>query len=70
MVVSTALGNGTAQRIHNRNRVSAALDPGKAYVKGYEYESISTEYVDVKKGRGTQTQESFPINPNFGNYLG
>ena len=69
MVVSTALGNGTAQKIHNRNRVSAALDPGKAYVKGYEYESISTEYVDVKKGRGTQTQTSFPINPNFGNFF-
>jgi len=69
MVVSTALGNGTAQRIHNRNRVSAALDPGKAYVKGYEYESISTEYVDVKKGRGTQSQTGFPINPNFGNYF-
>ncbi|RZD48139.1 MAG: hypothetical protein CXT78_01680 [Thaumarchaeota archaeon] len=69
MVVSTALGNGTAQRIHNRNRVSAALDPGKAYVKGYEYESIATEYVDVKKGRGTQTQTAFPINPNFGNYF-
>jgi len=69
MVVSTALGNGTAQRIHNRNRVSVALDPGKAYVKGYEYESISTEYVDVKKGRGTQTQTSFPVNPNFGNYF-
>ena len=69
MVVSTALGNGTAQRIHNRNRVSAALDPGKAYVKGYEYESISTEYVDVKKGRGTQTQTAFPVNPNFGNFF-
>ena len=69
MVVGTALGNGSAQRIHNRNRVSAALDPGKAYVKGYEYESISTEYVDVKKGRGTQTQTSFPVNPNFGNYF-
>ena len=69
MVVSTALGNGTAQRIHNRNRVSAALDPGKAYVKGYEYESIATEYVDVKKGRGTQTQTAFPINPNFGNFF-
>ena len=69
MVVGTALGNGTAQRIHNRNRVSAALDPGKAYVKGYEYESISTEYVDVKKGRGTQTQTSFPVNPNFGNFF-
>ena len=62
MVVSTALGNGTAQRIHNRNRVSAALDPGKAYVKGYEYESISTEYVDVKKNGGESYSVKSPID--------
>ena len=69
MVVGTALGNGTSQTIYNRNRVSAALDPGKAYVKGYEYESMGTEYVDVKKGREVTTETTFPINPNFGNSL-
>ena len=69
MVVSTALGDGTSQTLFNRARVSAALDPGKAYVKGYEYESISTEYVDVKKGRDITTEVNFPINPNFGNNL-
>ena len=67
MIVDTALGDGTSQTIYNRNRVSAALDAGKAYVKGYEYESIGTEYVDVKKGRDVTTETSFPINPNFGN---
>jgi hypothetical protein len=67
MVVSTALGDGTSQVLHNNNRVSAALEPGKAYVKGYEYESIGAEYVDVKKGREVFTQTTFPINPNFGN---
>ena len=67
MIVDTALGDGTAQTIYNRNRVSAALDAGKAYVKGYEYESIGTDYVDVKKGRDVLTETSFPINPNFGN---
>ena len=67
MVVDTALGDGTSQTLYNRNRVSAALDAGKAYVKGYEYESIGTEYVDVKKGRDVLTETSFPINPNFGN---
>ena len=36
-------------------------------MKGYEYESIGTEYVDVKKGRDVLTETSFPINPNFGN---
>ena len=69
MVVGTALGNGTSQKLYNRNRISAALDPGKAYAKGYEYESIGTEYVDVLKGREVITETSFPINPNFGNSL-
>ena len=69
MVVSNALGDGTSQTIFNNNRVSAALEPGKAYVKGYEYESIGAEYVDVKKGREVQTQTTFPINPNFGNNI-
>ena len=67
MIVDSALGDGTAQTLYNRNRVSAALDAGKAYVKGYEYESIGTNYVDVKKGRDVLTETSFPINPNFGN---
>ena len=67
MVVDSALGDGSVQTIYNRNRVSAALDAGKAYVKGYEYESIGTSYVDVKKGRDVLTETSFPINPNFGN---
>ena len=69
MVVGTALGNGSAQTLYNRNRISAALDPGKAYAKGYEYESIGTEYVDVLKGREVTTEATFPINPNFGNSL-
>ena len=32
ITVSTALGDGTSQTIYNRNRISAALDPGKAYI--------------------------------------
>ena len=69
MVVSNALGDGTSQTIYNRNRVSAAMEPGKAYVKGFEFESIGVNYVDLKKGRNTTTETSVPINPNFGNNL-
>ena len=67
MVVNTALGDGTSQTIFNNNRVSAALEPGKAYVKGFEFETIGVSYTDVKKGRGTDIATSQPINPNFGN---
>ena len=67
MVVNTALGDGTSQTIFNNNRVSAALEPGKAYGKGFEFETIGVSYTDVKKGRGTDIATSQPINPNFGN---
>ena len=73
---ANTLTTDTALQVQNGNTVisfenkfSAGLDPGKAYVKGYEYESIGVEYVDVKKGRGTTTTTSLPINPNMGNSL-
>ena len=43
--------------------------PGKAYVKGYEYESISTKYVNVDKGRDTLTVNSYSLSTSFGNKL-
>ena len=69
MVINTALGDGTSQTMYNNERISAAMEPGKAYVKGFEYESIGVDYVDVKKGRGTTTTTNLPINPNMGNSL-
>ena len=62
MVVNTALGDGTSQTILNNNRISAALEPGKAYVKGYEYESIGVEYVDVKKGQRNNYNYKFTLS--------
>ena len=51
-----AIGVATAnQSIHFESKFSAGLDPGKAYVKGYEYESIATKFVTVDKGRDTFT---------------
>jgi hypothetical protein len=69
MVVSNALGDGSSQTIYNRNRVSAAVEPGKAYVKGFEFETIGPNFIDVKKGRVTDISTSLPITPNFGNNI-
>ena len=64
------LATGTAdQSIHFENKYSAGLDPGKAYVKGYEYESIATKYVDVEKGRDNANVATFGLNTAFGNIL-
>ena len=41
----------------------------KAYVRGYEIETIGTRYVDVDKARDFETQNAFPTRFDFGNFV-
>ena len=45
------------------------LSPGKAYVKGYEVETINTIFVDVPKPRTTQQELDTTIPFAFGNQI-
>ncbi|MBT4935170.1 DUF4815 domain-containing protein, partial [Candidatus Woesearchaeota archaeon] len=65
----TLITSTSGQTIKFESKLSAGLDPGKAYVKGHEYESISTKYVTVDKGRDTLTVNSYSLNTSFGNKL-
>ena len=76
--VSTAntLATATQLQVQNgntiisfENKFSAGLEPGKAYVKGYEYESVGTQYVTVEKGRDTRTEENAGLSTSIGNRL-
>lgn len=49
-------------------KLQLSIQPGSAYIKGYEFRTISTEYVDIDKARTTQTDENREINGKFGNY--
>ena len=51
------------------NKVSAGIEAGKAYIKGYEYETISTKFLDVDKGRDTATVNAFSIASPVGNRI-
>ena len=53
----------------NNELISAGLEAGKAYVKGYEYESIATRYVDVEKGRDTANIADYIVAADYGNSL-
>ena len=46
------------------SKIAAGMESGKAYVKGYEIETLSTTTVDVPKPRTTQkiTNESLPFS--------
>jgi len=48
---------------------SVGLEAGKAYVKGYEYESIATQYIDVERGRDTANVSDYIIASDYGNSL-
>ena len=69
MTVADAIGSGETQRLVNNDKVSVGLESGKAYIRGYEYESMGTNFVDMRKGRDTATALNAVVNPNFGNYF-
>jgi hypothetical protein len=50
-------------------KLAIGLEPGKAYVEGYEIEKISTEYVDVDKSREFVQVDNAVIPATIGNYL-
>lgn len=51
------------------NYYAARLSPGKAYVMGYEFETISESTVRVPKARSTVNVASYDYNLNYGNYV-
>ena len=66
----TALGDGSDnQKIGVDTKVSAAMGPGKAYVKGYDFETVTTQFLDVEKGRDTRTISSESQGMEFGPFL-
>ncbi len=47
----------------------ARLDPGKAFIEGYEYETIISEDVSVDKARTTVNVSNFDRLMQYGNYV-
>lgn len=55
--------------IDPQNKITAVLSPGKAYVYGYEIETISKTELDIAKGRTLKGVDAFDLNMNYGNYV-
>lgn len=45
------------------------VEPGKAYVKGFEFETIGTQKLVSDKARTTNTVTDYGMSVNYGNYL-
>ena len=49
-------------------KIAAGMGPGKAYVKGYEIETIGTTWIPIDKAREFDTQNNFTTKYDVGNY--
>ena len=49
--------------------MAAGLSPGKAYVRGYEIETIGTTFLNINKARDFDTQNNFNTRFDVGNYV-
>ena len=50
-------------------KLTLGLASGKAYVKGFEIETLSTQYIDVDKARDIDTVNNSIVPASLGNYL-
>jgi len=53
----------------NTSLFSLAIDPGKAYVKGFEYQNIATEFVDLDRSQDVRQVLDELVATQHGNYL-
>ena len=53
----------------NEAQLAIGLEPGKAYVQGYEIEKVSTEFVPIQKSRDFVQVENAVIPATVGNYV-
>lgn len=52
----------------NIDRFTIELSPGKAYVKGYGFETIVPTNLSIDKARDYNTVENFPVSADYGRY--
>jgi hypothetical protein len=53
----------------NEAKLAVGMEPGKAYVQGYEIEKISTEYVTVDKARDSVQTDDTYLTTALGNFV-
>lgn len=53
----------------NGELLAIGLEPGKAYVRGYEIETIATKYIPIQKARDFANVEDEIINTNIGHFV-
>ena len=50
-------------------KFTVALDPGKAYVKGYEFGTINQTFLTLDRARDTEQADNIDVSTSYGNYV-
>ena len=50
-------------------KFTVGLDPGKGYIKGYEFETISQQFLTADRARDFEQTSSLDISTLYGNYV-
>lgn len=66
---STNNGRYTSGEGGDAGKLVVAVEPGKAYVKGYEHELFATDFLDVNKAIATDTKGNQAITTYYGSYV-
>ena len=53
----------------DNGKLALGVEPGKAYVRGFEYELFATKYLDVVKPTATDERTAIRLSTAYGNYL-
>lgn len=66
---TTPVYNRGIYRNGDESKLAVGLEPGKAYVRGYEIEKIATEYIAIDKAREYAQADNAFISAEIGNYV-
>ena len=69
LISGTNRGIYTNAQSGDATKLAVGFAPGKAYVKGYEINTIATTYIDVDKARDFDTQNNFNTRFDVGNFV-
>ena len=62
-------GKYTAGNSGDATKLVVDVEPGKAFVKGYDYEILQTLPISIPKSTATESIEDVAITSNYGNYV-
>jgi len=68
-ITDVAAGESLVTQRANADKLAIGLEPGKAYVGGYEIDKQATEFIPLQKSRDYLQQSNIKIPATVGNYI-